>query len=91
MPTPLTRTASRIKKTFPALKPEPWITEEQAHAIHDFVNAGKGFYPLHNSSNISVYSKTFRDVMGGAYIGHPTLRPFKVRITNHTPSHHQGY
>jgi type 1 glutamine amidotransferase len=72
------------KKDFPALKPEPWITEEQAHAIHDFVNAGKGFYPLHNSSNISVYSKTFRDVMGGAYIGHPTMRPFKVRITNHT-------
>jgi type 1 glutamine amidotransferase len=22
--------------------------------------------------------------MGGAYIGHPTMRPFKVRITNHS-------
>lgn len=69
-------------KEFPALKPEPWITEEQAGAIQEFVKSGKGFYALHNSSNISVYSKTYRDVMGGAYIGHPTLRPFKVRMTN---------
>jgi type 1 glutamine amidotransferase len=70
------------KNDFPAAKPEPWIKEDQADAIKEFVNAGKGFYALHNSSNISVYSKTFRHVMGGAYIGHPTLRPFKVKITN---------
>jgi type 1 glutamine amidotransferase len=70
------------KDEFPPLKPKPWITEEQAAAIQEFVKAGKGFYALHNSSNISVYSKTYRDVMGGAYIGHPTMRPFKVRITN---------
>lgn len=71
------------KSDFPPLKPQPWIQEEQAAALKDFVNAGKGFYALHNSSNISVYSKTYREVMGGCYIGHPTLRPFKVRITNH--------
>jgi type 1 glutamine amidotransferase len=71
------------KSEFPPLKPVSWITEPQASAIQEFVQRGKGFYALHNSSNISVYSKTYRDVMGGAYIGHPTLRPFKVRITNH--------
>jgi hypothetical protein len=71
------------KSDFPAAKPESWITDEQGMAIKDFVNGGKGFYALHNSSHISVSSKTYREVMGGAYIGHPTLRPFKVRITNH--------
>jgi type 1 glutamine amidotransferase len=70
------------KDEFPPLKPQSWITDTQANAIKEFVQSGKGFYALHNSSNISVYSKTYRDVMGGAYIGHPTLRPFKVRITN---------
>lgn len=71
------------KSDFPAAKPESWITDEQGQAIKDFVNGGRGFYALHNSSHISVSSKTYREVMGGAYIGHPTLRPFKVRITNH--------
>jgi type 1 glutamine amidotransferase len=71
------------KNDFPPLKPQSWITDAQAAAIHEFVQSGKGFYPLHNSSNISVYSKTYRAVMGGAYIGHPTLRPFRVRMTNH--------
>jgi type 1 glutamine amidotransferase len=62
-------------------KPEPktWITEEQGSAIKDFVNAGNGFYALHNCSHISLSSKNYREVMGGAYIGHPPLRPFRVR------------
>src|SRR5579872_615631 len=71
------------KKEFPAAKPETWITEEQGAAIQEFVRAGNGFYALHNSSHVSLSSKNYREVMGGAYIGHPTLRPFKVRITNH--------
>jgi type 1 glutamine amidotransferase len=53
-----------------------WITEDQGLAVKNFVNAGGGFYALHNSSNISLYSKNFRVVMGGAYVGHPPLRPF---------------
>jgi len=58
------------------------ITEQQGKAVEDFVAAGNGFYALHNSSNIALYSKHFRSVMGGAYIGHPPLRPFKVRVVN---------
>lgn len=63
-------------------KPQPWLTEEMALALKDFVSEGKGFYSLHNNSHVSLSSKTYRDVQGGAYIGHPPLRPFKVRVVN---------
>lgn len=66
---------------FTPAKPVSWIKPEQGKAIKDFVRAGGGFYPLHNSSNISVYDQDFRDVMGGVYVGHPPLRPFEVRAT----------
>jgi hypothetical protein len=62
-------------------KPETWMTEAQGAAIKEFVSAGNGFYALHNSSHISLGSKNYREVMGGAYIGHPPLRPFRVRAT----------
>ncbi|HTZ59369.1 MAG TPA: ThuA domain-containing protein [Acidobacteriaceae bacterium] len=68
-------------KTFPEPKPVMWIREDQGAAIKDFVSAGNGFYALHNCSHISLSSKDYREVMGGAYIGHPPLRPFQVRAT----------
>jgi type 1 glutamine amidotransferase len=71
------------KSEFPPAKSQSWMTEEQGSAIQEFVRAGNGFYALHNSSHISLSSRNYRDVMGGAYIGHPTLRPFKVFIKNH--------
>ncbi len=71
-------------KTFPDPKPVNWITEEQGAAIKDFVTAGNGFYALHNCSHISLSSKNYREVMGGAYISHPPLRPFQVRATANT-------
>lgn len=67
---------------WPTETSQPWITEEQGRAIRDFVLAGNGLYALHNSSHISLSSKNYREVMGGAYIGHPPLRPFKVRVVN---------
>jgi hypothetical protein len=67
---------------WPEAKPEGWIKEEQGRAIRDFVQAGNGFYAFHNSSHVSLYSQAYRDVMGGAYIGHPPLRPFKVLVAN---------
>ena len=66
---------------FPAAKSVMWMTEEQGLAVKVFVEAGGGFYPLHNSSHISLSSKNYRDVMGGAYFGHPPLRPFQVHAT----------
>lgn len=67
---------------FPKATPKNWITEEQGQAVKDFVAAGNGFYSLHNNSHVSLSSKKYRDVMGGAYIGHPPQRPFKVRVVN---------
>ena len=71
-------------------KPEMWIQEDQGAAIRDFVNSGNGFYALHNCSHISLSSKDYREVMGGAYIGHPPLRPFRVRATENQHPITQG-
>jgi type 1 glutamine amidotransferase len=71
-----------LENDFPEPKPESWITEEQGAAVKDFVTAGGGFYSLHNNSHVSLSSKNYREVMGGAYIGHPELRPFQVRVVN---------
>ena len=69
---------------------EGCITEEQGKAIKEFVESGGGLYAYHNSSSVSLFSKNFRDVMGGAYLGHPALRPFKVRVVNHEHPLTQG-
>ena len=65
--------------------PQMWIKEEQGAALKEFVNAGGGFYALHNCSHISLSSKNYREVMGGGYVGHPPLRPFQVRSVNDHP------
>jgi hypothetical protein len=70
---------------FPEPKPAQWLKEEQAVALKEFVMAGNGFYSLHNNSHVSLSSKTYRDVQGGAYIGHPPLRPFQVRAVGSHP------
>jgi type 1 glutamine amidotransferase len=66
-------------------KPLTWIREEQGTALKEFVDAGGGFYALHNSSHVSLSSKNYREVMGGAYVGHPPLRPFQVRAVSDHP------
>jgi type 1 glutamine amidotransferase len=68
-------------KSFPNPVSVPWMTPEQGLAIKNFVNAGNGFYAFHNCSHISLSNRDYRDVMGGAYISHPPLRPFQVRPT----------
>ena len=68
-------------KTFPDPKPVFWMTEDQGAAVRDFVNAGGGFYAMHNCSHISLTSKNYREMMGGAYDGHPPQRPFQVHAT----------
>jgi type 1 glutamine amidotransferase len=69
-------------RDWPKEQSEPWITGEQGAAIRGFVQAGGALYALHNSSHISLSSKEYREVMGGAYIDHPPLRPFKVSVVN---------
>ena len=70
------------KRDWPKEQSEPWITEEEGAAIKDFVETGGALYALHNSSHISLSSKDYREVMGGAYIDHPALRPFRVSVVN---------
>lgn len=77
-------------KQFSKPKPEMWMTEEQGAAIKDFVSAGNGFYALHNCSHISLSSKNYREVMGGAYVGHPPLRPFRVKASENKHPITQG-
>jgi type 1 glutamine amidotransferase len=71
-----------LENRLPEAESTPWITEEQGAAVKDFVTAGGGFYSFHNNSHVSLSSKNYREVMGGAYIGHPPLRPFRVRVVN---------
>jgi type 1 glutamine amidotransferase len=68
-------------KTFPEPVSQPCLTEAQGVAIKDFVQAGGGLYAMHNSSYISLFVKSYRDVMGGVSKAHPPLRPFQVRAT----------
>jgi type 1 glutamine amidotransferase len=78
------------KQDFPDAKSQLWLKEEQAAALKEFVESGHGFYSLHNNSHVSLSSKTYRDVQGGAYIGHPPLRPFRVRVVNSSHPITQG-
>ena len=66
---------------FPGGKPVPWMSEEQGLAIKNFVTNGGGFYAMHDASHISLSCRNYRDVMGGAFVGHPPLRPFEVHAT----------
>jgi type 1 glutamine amidotransferase len=70
-------------KAFANPKSTAWITADQSQAIQDYVNQGGGLYALHNSCDISNSDsgKGYREVMGGAYNGHPPLRPFRVQPT----------
>lgn len=75
---------------FPPSKAEYWISEGQGQAVKDFVAAGHGFYSMHNNAFVSRSSKNYREVQGGVALGHPPLRPFKVRITNKSHPITQG-
>ena len=68
------------REDWPEEQPEGWITEDQGRAVQQFVEAGNGLYAYHNSGYISLYSKSFREVMGGVTLHHPPLRPFKVKV-----------
>ena len=70
---------------FPGGRPVPWMTEAQGLAVKNFVTDGGGFYAMHDSSHISLSCRNYREVMGGAFVGHPPLRPFEVHATLSTP------
>ena len=66
-------------------KPAFWMQPAQGKAVRDFVEAGGAALLLHNVTHVGLTDPDFRDVLGGAYTGHPPIRTFKVRVTN--PEH----
>jgi type 1 glutamine amidotransferase len=77
--------ANSLEKDWGEPVMEGAITEAQGQMIAEFVRAGNGLYAYHQSGHISLHSKKYREVMGGVYLGHPPLRPFKVKVVN--PDH----
>ena len=69
----------------PDMKSEPfmWMQPHQGKAVREFVENGGSAFFFHNNSHVSLASKDYRDVEGAIYTGHPPIRPFWVRITNH--------
>lgn len=63
-------------------QPVSLMTEKQGCAIKNYLNHGGGILFLHNSSHISLTNADYRDIQGGAFLGHPPVRPFTVNITN---------
>ncbi|MHB9031071.1 MAG: ThuA domain-containing protein [Candidatus Latescibacterota bacterium] len=57
---------------------------EQQKMVHDFVQNGGGALFLHNSTDIAKPkgTETIRDVIGGYWMEHTEIRPYRTRITN---------
>jgi hypothetical protein len=63
-------------------KPKAWMSQTQGKALREFVEDGGCALFYHNSSQISISNKHYRDVEGAIYTGHPPVRPFKIKIVN---------
>ena len=64
-------------------EPVAWMTDAQGKAIKKFVREGGSLCAFHNNSHCSNMNMDYRDVEGAIYTGHPSIRPFKVKIVNH--------
>ena len=60
------------------------LTPEQQKMIKDFVQNGGGALFLHNSTDMAKPKGTeiIRDVIGGYWLRHTDIRPYKTKITN---------
>ncbi len=68
----------KLDRTFVAT-----ITDDQCKDIKRWVEEGGSLWAWHNNSRLSLMRKDYRDVQGATILGHPPVRPFKVKITNH--------
>jgi type 1 glutamine amidotransferase len=68
----------KLDRTFVAT-----ITDEQCKDIKRWVQEGGSLWGWHNNSRLSLMRQDYRDVQGATIIGHPPIRPFKVKIINH--------
>jgi len=68
----------KLDRTFVAT-----ITDQQCKDIKRWVEEGGSLWAWHNNSRLSLMRKDYRDVQGATILGHPPVRPFKVKIINH--------
>jgi type 1 glutamine amidotransferase len=68
----------KIDSTFVAT-----VTDEQCKGIKRWVQEGGSLWAWHNNSRLSLMRQDYRDVQGATILGHPPIRPFKVKIINH--------
>jgi hypothetical protein len=66
-------------------KSQFWMKPEQGKAVRQFVDSGGSALFLHNVTHVGLTNPDFRDVLGAAYVGHPPIRTFKVKVKN--PDH----
>jgi hypothetical protein len=64
-------------------KPAFWMKPAQGKAVRQFVENGGAALFLHNTTHVGLTDPDFRHVLGAAYAGHPPIRTFKVKVTNH--------
>lgn len=87
LPKPASAAAAEIVSDPPlaptAGEPKFWIKPQQGKAVRRFVENGGAALFLHNVTHVGLTDPDFRHVLGAAYQGHPAIRPFKVKITNH--------
>jgi len=67
----------KLDRTFVAT-----ITDDQCKDIKRWVQEGGSLWAWHNNSRLSLMRPDYRDVQGATIIGHPPVRPFKVKIVN---------
>jgi type 1 glutamine amidotransferase len=61
-------------------RPSVWMSEEQGRAVKAFVREGGGALFYHNATYIGKENEDFREVLGAATLGHPPIRPHRLRI-----------
>ena len=59
-----------------------WMSEEQGQAVRDFVRGGGAALLCHNVTYIGTDNAPFRAALRAATLGHPPVRPYRVRVTN---------
>ncbi len=60
-----------------------WMKPAQGKAVRQFVENGGSALFLHNTTHVGLTDPDFRHVLGAAYAGHPAIRTFRVKVTNH--------
>ncbi|MAF09420.1 hypothetical protein CMK11_03125 [Candidatus Poribacteria bacterium] len=59
-----------------------WMSTGQGQAVRDFVLGGGAAMLCHNVTYIASDNAPFRETLRAATLGHPPVRPYRVRVEN---------